>query len=152
MRKVTVIVEPDAYSFNLVNKKGTHAIDQGGTGDLHLPIVLAFDPKHKLGALDRLEFGDELSFFEEAGATKKSGPAISGKGTDAYTLKTPAAEAILLVEAGSQTPLSISWESREGKYKYDYQSYVELPFDVSKFSKPAGITFREMPPDTTGER
>jgi hypothetical protein len=54
MEKVTIIAEPDAYSIDLMDKKGTHAIDQGGPNDLHLPMVLPFDPNHKLGVLDRL--------------------------------------------------------------------------------------------------
>jgi hypothetical protein len=77
MEKVTIIAEPDAYSVDLIDHTGTHAIDQGGPNDLHLPMVLPFDPMHRLGALDRLEFGAELDFFEKAGAKKTSGPFVN---------------------------------------------------------------------------
>src|SRR3954463_15642295 len=39
LQKLTIISEPDAYSVNLITKRGTHAVDQGGPDDLHLPIV-----------------------------------------------------------------------------------------------------------------
>src|SRR5690242_19932786 len=54
VEKLTIIAEPDAYSVNLIDKTGTHAIDQGGANDLHLPIVLPFDLNHRLGKLDRV--------------------------------------------------------------------------------------------------
>ena len=140
-QKLTIIAEPDAYSVDLVDKKGTHAINQGGTDDLHLPIVLPLDPKHRLGDLDRLEFGDEFSFFENAKATKQPGL------NEAYTLNTPLGIATLVVKSGTRTPLKLSWPSRDGTYSYEYLSYEERPFDPAKFAKPAGVTFREIPPD-----
>ena len=65
-QKLVIIAEPDAYSVNLNDKKGTHAIDQGGPNDLHLPMILPLDPNRQLGKLDGLEFGNELQFFEDA--------------------------------------------------------------------------------------
>src|ERR1700685_104411 len=87
--KLTIIAEPDAYSLNLVDKKGTHAIDQGGPNDLHLPVVLPFDPKHELPTLDRLEFGEDFNFFEDPTPARHAGPPIKGHPTDAYQLDTP---------------------------------------------------------------
>jgi hypothetical protein len=148
IEKVTVIAEPDAYSANLIDKHGTHAIDQGGPNDLHLPIVLPFDPKHKLGILDRLEFGAELDFFEQAGATKKAGPIINAKPTDAYVLETPQhATATLVMNPEKNTPITLSWKTEDGTYTYEYISYEEVPFDGGLFTKPAGIAYREIPPE-----
>lgn len=152
LQKLTIIAEPDAYSVNLIDKKGTHVLDQGGAGDLHLPIVLPFDPKHQLPKLDRLEFGDEYDFFEDAGATPEAGPAINDKPTDALRLKLPTGSALLIMRGGTRTPVILSWEMKDGTYKYEYIEYAERPFDRTIFAKPVGITYKEFRPDTSGER
>jgi hypothetical protein len=150
-QKLTIIAEPDAYSVNLIDKRGTHAIDQGGGNDLHLPIVLPFDPKHRLSRLDRLEFGDELDFFEESGAAKKPGPIVNAKPTDAYVLETPDGPATLVVKPDTETPVFLSWPAKDGIYKYEYITYEEVPFEPALFAKPSGFELREIPPDTTDE-
>jgi hypothetical protein len=146
VQKLTIIAEPDAYSVNLIDRKGTHAIDQGGPNDLHLPVVLPLDPQHKLPELDRLEFGDELNFFEDNGAKKEAGPIVNGQPTDAYKL----GSAVLVVRANTHVPIFLSWKTPEGTYRYEYIVYKELPFDPALFAKPKGIRFREIPP--TSER
>lgn len=150
IQKVTIISEPDAYSVNLMTKHGTHAVDQGGPDDLHLPVVLPFDPKHRLPKLDRLEFGDEYSFFEDAGAAKQAGPEINGKPTDALRLPQADGNAVLVLRSGTEIPLSLTWHSGDGEYKYEYIEYKEVPYDPGLFKKPDGITYREIQPDPTG--
>jgi hypothetical protein len=152
IEKLVIIAEPDAYSVNLIDKTGTHAIDQGGPNDLHLPVVLPFDPKHKLNVLDRLEFGDEFNFFKDAGATRQAGPIINAKPTDAYRLKTAEGEATLVLKSGTEVPIKLSWHTSEGTYTYEYIVYQEVPFDASLFAKPAGIQWKEIPPDTTPDQ
>ncbi len=147
VQKLTIIDEPDAYSVNLIDRKGTHVIDQGGPNDLHLPIVLPFDPKHKLRKLDRIEFGAEYEFFKRAGARKQAGPVINAKPTDLYELKTPQGIAALTLRGGTETPVYLSWQTSEGTYKYEYITYEEVPFEGSLFVKPSGIQLREIPPD-----
>ncbi len=143
LQKVTIIAEPDAYSVNLMDKTGTHAVDQGGPNDLHLPIVLPFDPKHKLANLDRLEFGDEFDFFEEAGATKQAGPIINAKPTDAYQLKTAQGKATLVVKSGTHVPIKLSWQTPEGTYTYEYISYQDVPYDSSCSPNPRGSSTKK---------
>ncbi len=149
IQKLTVIAEPDAYSANLIDKRGTHAMDQGGQNDLHLPIILPFDPKHQFGPLDSLEFGDEFEFFQQGGAKATPGPIINSKPTDSFVLKMPQVTATLTVKSGTQMPITLSWQSGEGKYTYEYVTYEDVPFKPSLFRKPAGINFRELPADTT---
>jgi hypothetical protein len=150
LQKLTIISEPDAYSINLITRRGTHAVDQGGPDDLHLPIVLPFDPKHRLPKLDRLEFGDEYSFFEEAGAEKQGGPVINGKPTDSLRLGPAEGGATLVLRSGTEIPITLTWHGDGGDYKYEYIEYKELPYDTNLFKKPEGITYREIPPDNTG--
>lgn len=151
MQKITIIAEPDAYSINLIDKKGTHAIDQGGPNDLHLPVVLPFDPKHRLPELDRLEFGAELNFFEEGGARRIAGPIINGKPTDAYQLRTAHGIATLVVRSETHLPVKLSWQTQEGTYMYEYITYEDVPFNPDLFSKVPGVTYKEMPPETASE-
>ena len=145
MQKLTIIAEPDAYSVNLMDKKGTHAIDQGGADDLHLPVV--FDPTGKLKSLNKLEFGEEFTFFQAAEASQEAGPIINSKPTDAYKMKTETGSATLVVKSGTHVPIKLSWETKDGPYTYEFITYEEMPFDSSLFMKPKGITFREIPPD-----
>ena len=152
IQKLTIVAEPDAYSVNLIDRKGTHAIDQGGANDLHLPVILPFDPRHQLGVLDQLEFGDEFGFFQEAGAVYSPGPIINAKPTDAFVLHTPGATATLVVKSGTHIPITLSWQSREGKYTYEYVTYQNVPFNPALFKKPEGITFRDIPADKTPDQ
>ena len=149
IQKLVIIAEPDAYNVNLIDRTGSHAVDQGGPNDLHLPVVLPFDPKHKLANLDRLEFGNELAFFKDAGAKKEAGPIINAKPTDAYRLTTDAGGATLVVRSGTDVPIKLSWHTSEGTYTYEYILYQTVPFDASLFAKPPGIRFKEIPPDAT---
>lgn len=149
VQKLTIIAEPDAYSINLIDKKGSHAIDQGGEDDIHLPVV--FDPTRKLTNLNRLEFGDEFQFFQKHGATKQAGPIVNAKPTDAYELKADGGTATLVVRGGTQIPVTLSWQTKDGSYRYEYITYQQLPFNPALFEKPKGITYKEIPPDTTSE-
>jgi hypothetical protein len=151
IEKITIIAEPDAYSVDLMGRTGTHVIDQGGPDDMHLPMVLPFDPNHKLGILDRMEFGAELDFFTNAGATKSAGPIINAKPTDKYSLNMAGSHAELITRNASDVPVFVSWTSKDGTYKYEYSVYQEIPFDAKLFSRPAGIKFREIPPATPDE-
>ncbi len=151
VQKLTVIAEPDAYSANLIDKKGTHVVAQGESADLHLPIVLPFDPKHELAALDRLEFGDEYDFFTEAGAASEPGPTINAKPTDALRLKIPGGSALLVLRGGTHTPVTLSWKMKDGEYQYEYIEYDDKPFNARLFAKPAGIQFTGVSPDLAGE-
>ncbi len=151
VHKLIVIAEPDAYSVNLIDREGTHAIDQGGPNDLHLPVVLPFDPKHELPELDRLEFGDELHFFEQAGATHRAGPVINAKPTDEYVLDTADGPATLIVRTRTEKPVFLTWPSKDGTYKYEYIVYQDLPFDPKLFAKPAGVRLKEIPPDRSND-
>jgi hypothetical protein len=151
MEKLTIIAEPDAYSLNVLDKTGTHAIDHGGPDDIHLPVVLPFDPKHELGHLDRLEFGEEIDFFKSAGARKEAGPVVNGRPTERYLLETPEGLASLVVKPGPETPVFISWSSRGEAYKYEFISYQDLPFNPTLFAKPPGFRLREIRADTGDE-
>lgn len=151
MQRLTIIAEPDAYSINLIQKTGTHAIDQGGAADLHLPVILPFDPNHRLPALDTLEFGDEVPFFKDSGARKTHGPVIGGKNTDVYQLSSDGSNATLITRADSNRPLSLSWQTKSGTYKYEYLLYQQLPFKPDLFTRPPGIQYKESLPDTTKE-
>ena len=151
IEKLMIIAEPDAYSLNVLDKTGTHAIDHGGPDDIHLPIVLPFDPKHQLGHLDRLEFGEEIDFFKSAGARKEAGPVVNGKPTERYVLETPEGPATLVAKPGPETPVFISWSSGREAYKYEYISYQDLPFDSAMFAKPGGFRLREIQADTGDE-
>ena len=148
IQKLTVVNGPDAYSINLIDKTGRHASEAGsGRHDLHLPIVLPLDPKHRLGKLDGIEFGAEVEFFEAGGAMKQVGPLINAKPTDEYVLKTPAGDAHLIEREQTRAPVFLSWPTPQGVYKYEYISYEDVPFRAALFGKPQGVRWKEIPAD-----
>ena len=148
IQKLTVVDGPDAYSANLIDKKGTHAVVDGvASNTLRLPIVLPLDPQHRLGKLDSIEFGAEYDFFKAARAVKQAGPPINAKPTDSYLLRTPEGPASLIVRGGSDVPVFLSWQSSGGTYKYEFITYEDVPFQRNLFAKPAGIVWRQIPPD-----
>ena len=112
-----------------------------------LPIVLPLDPRRRLGKLYSVEFGSEYEFFQAAGAAHRAGPVINAKATDAYELKIPSGAATLVTRGGTETPVTLSWQTSEGPYKYEYITYEDMPFDASLFAKPSGIQLKEIPPD-----
>lgn len=150
MQKLTIFAEPDAYSVNLIEKTGTHSKDASGgsSGNLHLPIVLPFDPQHRLGKLDGIEFGSEYDFLTQAGATKEAGPIINNQPTDALRLSLPSGSALLVLRGGGDIPVKLSWQTSDGTYTYEYIEYADVPFDPKLFRKPEGIRFRELSTDS----
>jgi hypothetical protein len=148
VEKLIVIADPNAYNVNLVDHKGTHALDKGGPGDLHVPIVLPFDPKHRLGALDQVQFGEEFDGFTSAGAAHQAGPIINSKPTDAYVLPLPTGrQATLVLKSGTHIPIKLTWSDDDGRHTYEYIEYEDVPFDPRLFAKPENIRYREMPSD-----
>lgn len=147
IQKLTIITGHDAYSVNLIDRRGTHAVEQSGTSDMRVPVVLPFDSKHRLGKLDSVEFGAEYDFFVAAGAQKINGPMINAKATDAYVLQTPLGTARLIMRPETHTPIYLRWDTPEGPYQYEYIAYEEVPFQSQLFTKPVGITWKEIASD-----
>lgn len=147
VQKLVIIAEPDAYSVNLIDRKGTHATDKGGASDLHLPIILPFDPAHRLRNLDALEFGDELQFFKDSRAAREAGPIINAKPTDVYKLQSDNGSAELVVRAESEKPVRLTWRDGAETHTYEYIVFEDLPFNPALFRRPAGMHWRELPSD-----
>ncbi|HEX4170759.1 MAG TPA: hypothetical protein VHZ55_35310 [Bryobacteraceae bacterium] len=148
VEKITIIRGREAYSIDLIDKRGTHTTTEGLSSAPGLPIVLPLDPRRKLGKLDGVEFGTEARFFEQAGAKKVPGPIINAKQTEEYRLPIPSGTAMLVVRHDSETPVTLSWKTSEGRYTYEYIQYETMPFEAKVFEKPAGIEWKEIPPDT----
>ncbi len=149
MQKLIIVAGPDIFNVNLITKTGTHArktAAENGETPL-LPIVLPFDPQHRLGILDRIEFGSEYDFFTQAGAVKENGPIINAQTTTALRLDTPLGAAVLVLRGDSGIPVTFSWQMTDGKYAYEYIEYQDRPFDPKLFTKPTGIEIRELRSD-----
>ncbi len=147
VEKMTIIRGRDAYSVDLTDRRGTHTTADAAGQARGLPIVLPLDPRRKLGKLDEIEFGSEVSFFEQAGAEKTAGPMINAKPTEEYRLATPSGPASLIVRGENETPVFLKWKSSDGVYRYEYIEYKTEPFDAKLFAKPDGIKWREIAPD-----
>jgi hypothetical protein len=63
-----------------------------------------------------------------------------------YTLQIPGGKATLVTRDGSNEPVFVTWNMKDGTYRYEYSLYVDVPFDAGLFARPRGVKFREMPP------
>ena len=146
---LAVTNEPDAWVVNLANNTGRHYVDPSPALICHLPMftdedaVSAKDPSLRILAL---EFGRELAFFKNKGATSKPGPVLQTKQTTAYELHVGAAVLTLFTYGPAEFPLAVMRQRGDKLETYWYSGYGQVPFDGKLFAKPDGIKFEDPKP------
>jgi hypothetical protein len=118
--------------------------DPGPTFNCRLP-VFADDVKSaaKGNQVTGLEFGRELAYFRERGATVKDGPALQGKATKAYTVGIGDLQLILFTTGTPERPVAVTKQQGSKCEVYWYGTYEELPFDPKLFARPEGVKIEE---------
>lgn len=144
---LAIINEPDTWLVNLMTKAAQHQVDHGPTFNCRLPIfVLGEDVKSEAdmhGGLMDLEFGRELSYFTEKGATSQPGPNLQGKNTKAYRVESGDSQLLLFTSGTPEKPLAVARQHGSKRDIYWYGTYEEVPFDAKLFAKPEGIKIEE---------
>src|ERR1700685_3004204 len=109
---LVVINEPDAWLVNLLNKTAQHHLDTGPTFNCRLPIfTLDAKPAAETGnQLADLEFGRELPYFREKGATVKDGLILKGKKTTSYTIQLVESQLLLFTSGTPERPIAVAWQ------------------------------------------
>lgn len=86
-----------------------------------------------------LEFGRELTYFQEKGATSRQGPILHGKPTRAYTVEIGDSQLLLFTSAPPEKPVAVARPHGNEREVYWYETYEEVPFDSKLFTKPNGV-------------
>jgi hypothetical protein len=140
-----VINEPDSWMVNLLTKSGQHMVDPGPTFNCKL-LVFTDDIKSATDAtnkLNHLEFGREIAFFQENGATVHEGPTLHGKATKAYVVDAGNSKVMLFTDVTQDRPIAVARERGDKREVYWYATYEELPFDSKLFMKPDGAKIED---------
>jgi hypothetical protein len=144
---VVIINEPDTWLVNLPAKTAQHQLDPGPTFDCRLPVFVsgediksAADTRSQLMGL---EFGRELAYFEEKGATSGPGPILQGKTTKAYTVEIGDSQLLLFTSGKPEKPVAVARQRGSKREVYWYGTYEEVPFDPQLFAKPEGVKIED---------
>ena len=111
-----IINEPDWWMVNLFSKTARHGVDAGPTFNCHLAIFANGSPQSiddESKQIMQLEFGRELEFFKDRGATPKKGPVLQTKETTGYMLTIGTTALALFTYGTPQRPVAVS-QDRNG--------------------------------------
>jgi len=144
---LAVINEPDTWLVNLITKTAQHQVDPGPTFNCRLPLfALGEDIKSAADTRSQvmgLEFGRELAYFEEKGATSGPGPTLQGKTTKAYTVGIGDSQLVLFTNGTPERPVAVAKQHGGKRDVYWYGTYEEVPFDAKLFAKPEGVKIED---------
>jgi hypothetical protein len=142
---LTVANEPDSWFVNLLKKTGKHYVDPGPVFDCRIPILV----RQMNGAADKnplleLEFGREIAYFKEKGATPKPGPVLRDKQTTEYSTQVRDVQLFLYTIGSPERPWAVARQHGKDRETYWYDEFDQLPFDAKLFDKPEGIKFKDV--------
>jgi hypothetical protein len=134
-----IVREPDIWIIDRNKDQGQHAIDPGPQYAVHFPIF----PRETSEKLKKLEFGSELGFFRDNGATELASQTVDGTRCRLYHLKLDDREVTLFLKPDN-LPLQIEVQSAGVKYAVRFLKYDpnQKP-DMSLFQVPTGIKIVE---------
>jgi hypothetical protein len=133
-----VVNEPNAWFINLLKNTAQLQIDPGPKFNCRLPIF-GGDSSDQLM---KLEFGQELAYFNEKQVAPVPGPTIYGKSTKAYEIDTGIYRLVLFTSGEPERPVAVEKEQGEKRETYLYSVYETIPFEPKLFEKPEGVTIQ----------
>ncbi len=141
-RQVLLVVdEPDCWFVNLSDKTGSHFLDKVPPYKTSCPVF----GERKDNGLQSLEFGMEEAFFKFHGARQLPDERVESE--DCYVYELPRLYWVLRLYVCKDTGLPFKLY-RHGPDKVEnsiyYLEYIkDLPLDMTLFSEPSRIEFRE---------
>jgi len=134
-----VISEPDFWMVNLLTKTARHGVDPGPTFNCRMPIF-----PEATGS--DLEFGMELQYFKNKGATPAEGPVLQTKKTTAYRIDVGDSSLALFTYGTPERPLAVARIKGEKHDIFWYSAYGEFAFEPKLFTLPEGIKVDDSKP------
>jgi len=134
-----IVDEPDIWIIDRNKNQGQHTVDPGPHYAVHFPIF----PREPSEKLKKLEFGSELKFFQDNGATEPPSQSVDGIKCKLYRLKLDDREVTLFLKPDN-LPLQIEVQSASTKYAVHFLKYdPDQKPDMSLFKLPPGIKIIE---------
>ncbi len=134
-----IVDEPDIWIIDRNKNQGQHTVDPGPHYAVHFPIF----PREPSEKLKKLEFGSELKFFQDNGATEPPSQSVDGIKCKLYRLKLDDREVTLFLKPDN-LPLQIEVQSASTKYAVRFLKYdPDQKPDMSLFKLPPGIKIIE---------
>jgi hypothetical protein len=143
---LVIINEPDAWLVNLESKSAQHMVDPGPTFNCRMPVfapLISNLPVEEAKQIGALEFGYELEFFKNKGATPHPGGVLQTKETMAYKLNFGDSTVALFTYGTPERPLAAAWTRGEKHAIFWYSGYGDLDFDPKLFAKPEHVKIDE---------
>jgi hypothetical protein len=141
-----IINEPDVWMVNLFTKTAQHFVDPGPTFNCRMPMFIGErlkpDDDMKNPLLD-LEFGRELAYFKDKGATPKEGPVLQGKPTTVYMAQAGDSKLFLFTTGTPERPWAVARQHGDTREIYWYGTYEQIPFDSKLFVKPEAVKIED---------
>ena len=136
---LAIVHEPDIWIIDRNKNQGQHTVDPGPQYAVHCPIF----PREPSEKLKKLEFGAELKFFQDNGATEPPSQTVDGIKCKLYRLKLDDREVTLFLKPDN-LPLQIEVQSAGTKYAVRFLKYdPDQKPDMSLFKVPSGIKIIE---------
>ena len=136
---LAIVHEPDIWIIDRNKNQGQHTVDPGPQYAVHFPIF----PREPSEKLKKLEFGAELKFFQDNGATEPPSQTVDGIKCKLYRLKLDDREVTLFLKPDN-LPLQIEVQSAGVKYAVRFLKYdPDQKPDMSLFKVPPGIKIIE---------
>ncbi len=137
---LTVVNEPESWVVNRVTETGRHYVDPGPDLVCRMPMLLrSINGTEDKNSLIELEYGRELAYFKQKGATPKPGPVMRGKETQQYTIPIRDSQVTLYTTGTPERPVAVIRQHGKVTETYWYEEFEQLPFDPKMFAMPEGI-------------
>jgi hypothetical protein len=138
MHGLIIVAEPDIWIVDRNTNQGEHTVDPGPVFRIHFPL-LASETSRKLR---ELEFGHELEFFHDNGATELGSQEVDGQKCKLFRLETDGREVTLFVKT-DDTPWQVNVKSADYEYAVRFLRYdAQRRPEKALFQLPTGVQLK----------
>jgi len=133
-----IVAEPDIWIVDRNTNQAQHTVDPGPNYKIHFPLFAS----ESSAKLRQLEFGRELQFFRENGATEMPAQEVDGIKCKLLRLELDGDEVTLFLKT-DETPLQVAVKSPDYEYALRFLRYEpDRKPDRALFQLPPGVQLK----------
>lgn len=133
-----IVAEPDIWIVDRNTNQAQHTVDPGPNYKVHFPLFAS----ESSAKLRQLEFGRELQFFRENGATEMPAQEVDGIKCKLLRLELDGDEVTLFLKT-DETPLQVAVKSPDYEYALRFLRYEpDRKPDRALFQLPPGVQLK----------
>jgi hypothetical protein len=134
---VTVVDEPDAYSYTTLAPRGTRLKDPAGK------VLMPLMPGAP-AAFSGLEYGREVNFFRDHRAEREKDETRDGTRCAVFHLNLEGHDLRLYIDLSKKAPAELTMRMPGGGVDVHYDEYdLHQPFDASLYRPPKGFAWQD---------